>query len=634
MRTSVRLALCCAVSVVALGLHAPATGALPAGVAAEVVDLQGSGERKADRDAPWLAARSRDNLAGGAFVRTGTASRMALLFADETQVRLNQNSLLQVKEVAGAGRDATVLRLELGRAWSQAKRVPDSLQLETPSATAAIRGTSWELEVDASGRATLAVVTGTVEFFNAQGRVTVEANESAVAEVGKAPVKLVLTNPRDRVQWVNALVFDPRRYEEWTRASPALRAAIAAVERNDLVAARAMLEAERARNVNDIGTYAALGELDLVAGDFDGAIAVLRQGLQIAPRDPTLQAGLVRAQLLGDRVADAEQTLAQPRDAETGDILIAAGDTARRQGRATDALTNFSRATRVDAGNARAWHALGAAQNEREDSAPARRNLERALELDPQGAGFAGELGTLETFANRFAAARPGVRSARCRRIPPTTSRSRAWACCVSSRDDAQAGARCVAARGRHGAALCAREGLHGHRVLPARPPRRCDLDAAAGRGPRRQGSAAVAAVVADLHGPVPRGRGGRRIARSAAKRCRISSRSTRSPTTSRVRANLGFALAFFGLEDWALEVAQQSYYAYSGVEPPVSRRPLPGPVQQELGAVPGLPDRSDRIRWQQSLCDAGAHGRPLRHARQAPTRAAPRTGLWNPYCA
>ena len=30
-------------------------------------------------------------------------------------------------------------------------------------------------------------------------------------------------------------------------------------------------------------------------------------------------------------------------------------------------------------------------------------------------------------------------------------------------------------------------------------------------------------------------------------------------------KANLGFALAFFGLEDWALEVAQQSYYPYAG---------------------------------------------------------------------
>ena len=93
--------------------------ALPPGVAAEVVDLQGSGERKPALNASWVPARAQDDLSTGAFVRTGPASKMALVFADETQVRLNQNSLLQVKSVAGSAGETTTLRLELGRAWSQ-----------------------------------------------------------------------------------------------------------------------------------------------------------------------------------------------------------------------------------------------------------------------------------------------------------------------------------------------------------------------------------------------------------------------------------------------------------------------------------------------------------------------------------
>jgi hypothetical protein len=76
--------------------------ALPPGVAAEVVDLQGIGERRPALNASWVPARAEDDLSAGAFVRTGPASKMALAFADETQVRLNQNSLLQVKSVAGS----------------------------------------------------------------------------------------------------------------------------------------------------------------------------------------------------------------------------------------------------------------------------------------------------------------------------------------------------------------------------------------------------------------------------------------------------------------------------------------------------------------------------------------------------
>ena len=128
-----RAALRSAAAALLLIATAPdAFAALPPGVAAEVVDLQGSGDRKAAQDASWVPARARDDLFGGAFVRTGPASKMALVFADETQVRLNQNSLLQVKSVAGSAGATTTLRLELGRAWAQAKRVPDGLQLESP----------------------------------------------------------------------------------------------------------------------------------------------------------------------------------------------------------------------------------------------------------------------------------------------------------------------------------------------------------------------------------------------------------------------------------------------------------------------------------------------------------------------
>src|SRR5204863_4816358 len=170
MPYSSRGALCSAgTALLLLWIGQSAHAALPLGAAAEVVDVQGSGERKPAQDAAWVPARALDDLSGGAFVRTGPASKMALVFADETQVRLNQNSLLQVKSVAGSAGATTTLRLELGRAWSQAKRVPDGLQLESPSATAAIRGTSWELEVDAAGTTTLAVIEGSVEFFNALG---------------------------------------------------------------------------------------------------------------------------------------------------------------------------------------------------------------------------------------------------------------------------------------------------------------------------------------------------------------------------------------------------------------------------------------------------------------------------------
>ena len=540
-----------------------AFAALRPGVVAEVVDLQGSGERKPAQDASWVPAHARDDLAGGAFVRTGPASKMALVFADETQIRLNQNSLLQVKSVAGSAGATTTLRLELGRAWSQAKRVPDGLQLESPSATAAIRGTSWELEVDAAGTTTLAVLEGSVEFFNALGSLTVAANEAAVAVVGQAPVRIVLSNPRDRVQWVNALKFDARHFAPWASQSPTLTAALAAIERNDIAAARALLEAERNRRTRDTAVYSALGELELVSGDFDRAVTILKEGLVVAPRDPELLSQLVRAHLLSDRVAEAEQTLAMPRDAETGDILVAAGETARRQGRAPDALINFTRATAVDPGNDRAWYSLGAAQNELERTIPARRNLQQALKLNASGAGYEGELGTLETFANRFDAAE-------------------------------QAFERALQANPSDYVALT---GMGLLRLKQGRPQQALDALLRAGVMEPRYARAKIYTAIAyyqtgrhsdaiatlrqaaelDDKDPLPylllsqiytdlfRAGDAVQASREALRRLPNLKSLNQVANDQQGKANLGFALAFFGLEEWALEIAQQSYYPYAG---------------------------------------------------------------------
>lgn len=549
-------------------LLAAATGqgalaALPPGVAAEVVDLQGSGERRPTASALWVPARVLDDIAAGAFVRTGPASKMALLFSDETQVRLNQSSLLQVKSVAGGAGATTTLRLELGRAWSQAKQVPEGLQLESPSATAAIRGTSWELEVDSAGTTTLVVLTGSVDFFNAVGSLTVAANEAAVAVVGQAPVRIALSNPHDRVQWVNALKFDSRRFASRASQSPALRDALAAIERNDIATAKSQLESELGKKTRDIEVYSALGEIELVAGNYDRAIVVLREGLALAPRDAELLSQLVRAQLLSDRVADAEQTLALPRDRESGDMLVAAGETARRQGRAPDALSNFARATAADADNDRAWYSLGAAQTEIEDTIPARRNLLQALKLNASGAGYEGELGTLETFANRFDVAERAFERA-----------------LQANPSDYVALTGIGLLRLKQGRPAAALDALLRAGVMEPRYARAKMYTAIAYYQMGRHADAITTlrqAAALDDKDPLPylllsqiytdlfRAGDAVQASREALRRLPNLKSLNQVANDQQGKANLGFALAFFGLEEWALEIAQQSYYPYSG---------------------------------------------------------------------
>ena len=105
--------------------------------------------------------------------------------------------------------------------------------METPSATAGIRGTDWQLEVDAvTGRSTLIVLAGEVDFANAFGRVTVIRGEVAMAEIGQPPTKTILLNPKDRPQW--ELVITP----DWLRIIP-----VTGMSTGELKAARVRMRA-------------------------------------------------------------------------------------------------------------------------------------------------------------------------------------------------------------------------------------------------------------------------------------------------------------------------------------------------------------------------------------------------------
>ncbi|MFQ5840301.1 MAG: FecR domain-containing protein, partial [Candidatus Methylomirabilales bacterium] len=152
-------------------------------------------------------------LLPGDVIRTGPGSRVAILLADESQIKLNANSTLEIKQVgappgrpvpAAVGLLHTILKLFNGEIWTRTRRGElrgEFFEIQTPAATATIRGTELNLSVGPADESRLAVLEGVVEFHNPQGRVLVAAGEQATARVGEAPRKTVLVNPRDAVQW-------------------------------------------------------------------------------------------------------------------------------------------------------------------------------------------------------------------------------------------------------------------------------------------------------------------------------------------------------------------------------------------------------------------------------------------------
>jgi len=526
---------------------------------AEVVSLAGKGEARETGTGDWRPAMVKQRLKGGAFVRTGDGSTMALLMSDQTQLRLNQNSLLQIKESAAGA--PTRLELKGGRAWMNSKAKAGSVVIDTPNATAAIRGTEWELEVDPAGKTLLAVLSGTVELSNPQGSVTVGRNEGAVAEFGKAPVKVALVNPKDRVQWVNAYAVDPRRYTEAAKGTPAVRSALDAIAQGDLAGARRELAAEKARGTRTPAVHGLLADLDLVSGETNRALATLGEGLAANPRDPELLGQLATTQLVADKADEARKTVAQPRSAETAGILVAEGEVARRDGDVPKTFTAFTRATTAAPADDRGWFALGRAQSEREDTTPARASLAKAIELNPAGAGYQGELGTLETFANRFGEAQAAF--------------DRALA---ANPADYVALTGLGLLRLKQGDAEGGLEALLRAGVLEPRYARARTYTAVAYYQLGRHADAIATfreAAALDDKDPLPYlfltqvytdlFRAGDAVDASREALTRLPNLKSLNQVANNQQgtANLGFSLAFFGLESWALEIAQQSYSPY-----------------------------------------------------------------------
>jgi tetratricopeptide (TPR) repeat protein len=405
--TMVRLAAFLAASLAAFPLAAAP--------AAEVFSLDGKGEFREAREVAWRPVTVKLALFPTNYVRTLEQSKMAILFADRTQMRLSQNSVMQIKEVATTPDSKTVIDLKQGRSWTQSKTAPKGLVMETPSALAAIRGTDWEMEVDADGRATLSVFSGEVEFYNDQGNVVVRSNEQASAERGKAPVKLQLQVSRDRVQWVSSFTVDTNRYAELRKGATGDFAQVVAMIREQRLGdAYAKVQAMAAAPGASAVALLLLADFETYRGEVARAHEILVKAAPRFPADERFEAALARTALLAD---DAEGAYAHARAAiarrgDSAEAWIVLGDVERREGRAPQALAAYGKAVEVAPAEARAWFGLGVVESERENVKRARTDLTTAIRLDDTDATYRAELGTLEGFAGNLVLGREELRKA------------------------------------------------------------------------------------------------------------------------------------------------------------------------------------------------------------------------------
>lgn len=137
-------------------------------------------------------AKLGESLGVGAVVKTAENSSATLKFADDTLLNLQPNSEITLDTMSvyeGGGMVDTKLRLQRGRGEIKANpkhQLGNRMQIVTPSAVAAVRGTTFRVAADADS-AREETLEGNVALSAAAQEVSLPAGFGSVAKAGQAP---------------------------------------------------------------------------------------------------------------------------------------------------------------------------------------------------------------------------------------------------------------------------------------------------------------------------------------------------------------------------------------------------------------------------------------------------------------
>ncbi len=182
----------------------------------KIVSIQGEVKIKKSGANAFQPAKINEELFNGDSIQTSRASKAALLFLDESQMILNENTALEVKNVvksarltpataktaeAKEGDNQSNYNLPKGGAWIRNKNEKFNFKINTPSVTAAIRGTEFMTQVNDDGTSLVTMLEGQVQLSNKFGETILNPGEEGLTIPGQAPTKRIIVNPEDAVQW-------------------------------------------------------------------------------------------------------------------------------------------------------------------------------------------------------------------------------------------------------------------------------------------------------------------------------------------------------------------------------------------------------------------------------------------------
>lgn len=178
-------------------VHAQGAG----GASAALLAAEGKVEVATSLATGWMPGLTNQVLDVGDRVRTGLRSRATLRLSDQTVLRVNELTLLEIRPAQTAAKRPG-LDLKSGSTYFFNRGRPSETDFRTPVASGAIRGTEFHLAVaEADGRTVLTLLDGEVSLQNEQGGLELAGGEQATVEPGQAPRKTAVINAGEIIQW-------------------------------------------------------------------------------------------------------------------------------------------------------------------------------------------------------------------------------------------------------------------------------------------------------------------------------------------------------------------------------------------------------------------------------------------------
>ncbi len=343
---------------IGLSITAPCAAQTPAEAAkdrwvAHVTSVQGGVYIQHAGKSQWETLKVAARCYPGDSIRVDENSRAALLFKNDSTLRVDQNSHLTFQPME----EQTILMRLFKGAACFFSRFPRSLKIFTPHMNGTVKGTEFVIRVDGD-ETQLTLFEGQVLAENEKGELLLVSGQSIVAKKGQAPVFVTVVRPRDAVQWALYYPaiqdFSPGDFPgeaDWLVKS---RVSVEAWRKGDHAEALGVLKEVRDEGVEDTHYLLYRASLALSVGRIDDASAYLDRILKADPKS----AGAVALQSI---IATAQNNKALAMD-----------------------LAN--RAVTIDPQSSAARVALSYAQQARFDLNGAMASTQEAVKLSPSDA--------------------------------------------------------------------------------------------------------------------------------------------------------------------------------------------------------------------------------------------------------